>query len=627
MTQDKGALQPSEPLGKMCQFKAYHETVKGGVPSSQPISDPFGKVNNHDDDSTYALVIKRTFEENKPTKTCLQVNSPLILEAFRKVIQSYAPVPSDFNSPLELSNPFQMLAHYWDELDEYRHQVEDAESREHLDLLFEFMEHEIKPDRDRALKMLQKNQIAYENAWFIYRPGEILYIEMMGEPWLLACKKTAYDEDEESGPYFQVYCQYTDHNGTFAGDAEHLFTMVQRDKFPAEDPVHITDLPVYPLRFAVNRDDSLEQRLTARGQRFLALQNCYTASYDGPAEWLKKPPSSYYKSSPCSFRGVWLPYTDSGRVVLDRKTFSEDHRLGQAQVKLAQPKPWLCPPFTIGYSLGRKQWSRLLVDNISDVDWNEDAWDDLVLPDTEKLLLRSLITSHEFSRQPRDLTKQKGKGLVILLHGTPGSGKTLTAETAAEGTKKALISTSVGELNRDSSVFSGSAAFVRELRKCLQYATTWQAVVLLDEADVFLEARRDNSSDRNSLVATFLKELEYFGGIVFLTTNRVKSFDIAMKSRIHLSLGYHPPEAEVRERIWHHYLKAIPEGMSDVSAESAMSKLVVPKLNGREIANVINTARTMARFENTPLKLSHLEKVLKVHEKFDESLLNGTWSV
>ncbi|KAI1498903.1 P-loop containing nucleoside triphosphate hydrolase protein [Biscogniauxia marginata] len=621
MTQDSNALQPSEPVGEKCQFKAYHETVKGGVPSSEPISDPFGKLSARDNDSAYALVIKRTFEENKPKKTTLQVNSPHILAAFRSVIKSYIPVPSDFNSPLELKGPFQMLAHYWDDLYEYRHLVEDVESREHLDLLFEFMEHEIKPDRDRALKMLQKNQIAYENAWFIYRPGEILYTEKMGEPWLLECQKIAYDENPEIGPYISVFCKYTGHNGTIAGDAERTIRMIQREKFPAENPVHIKELPVYPRKF-VEQDDSLERHLTARGQKFLAFKNCHTASYEGPAEWLKEPPFDYYDMSPCNFQGVWLPYIDSGRVVLDRKTFYEDHKLGQARVKLAHPKPWLCPPLTIGYSLSRKQWSQLLVDNIGDVDWNQSAWDELVLPDTEKLLLRSLITSHEYSQQPRDLMKQKGKGLVILLHGTPGSGKTLTAETAAEGTKKALVSTSVGELNKDSSVLTGSAAFERELRKCLRYATTWQAVVLLDEADVFLEARTDNSSDRNALVATFLKELEYFGGIVFLTTNRVKSFDIAMKSRIHLSLGYQPPELDVRRRIWHHYLKAVPVGSSEVDPESAIDQLTAPALNGREIANMINTARTMARFEGTPLKLSHLETVLKVREKFDDSFRN-----
>lgn len=37
---------------------------------------------------------------------------------------------------------------------------------------------------------------------------------------------------------------------------------------------------------------------------------------------------------------------------------------------------------------------------------------------------------------------------------------------------------------------------------------------------------------RNSLVATFLRLLEYHSGVLFLTTNRVKAFDEAFLSRV-----------------------------------------------------------------------------------------------
>lgn len=194
----------------------------------------------------------------------------------------------------------------------------------------------------------------------------------------------------------------------------------------------------------------------------------------------------------------------------------------------------------------------------------------------------------------------------------------------------------------------GSAAFEKELKKVLQYATIWQAVVLLDEADVFLEARKDSANpDRNALVAgklptllpssyhgrtsklkflVFLRELEYFGGIVFLTTNRVASFDVAMKSRIHLSLSYTPPEIEVRRRIWLHCLGNVPVTAREIDVDSTVGFLVKAKLNGREIANAVNTARTLARFDGAPLKLSHIETVLEVRQSFDESLKNGKFA-
>lgn len=62
------------------------------------------------------------------------------------------------------------------------------------------------------------------------------------------------------------------------------------------------------------------------------------------------------------------------------------------------------------------------------------------------------------------------------------------------------------------------------------------AVVLLDEADVFLEERDMKDLNRNALVSVFLRALEYYNGIVILTSNRVGTFDEAFKSRIQLAL-------------------------------------------------------------------------------------------
>jgi SpoVK/Ycf46/Vps4 family AAA+-type ATPase len=62
-------------------------------------------------------------------------------------------------------------------------------------------------------------------------------------------------------------------------------------------------------------------------------------------------------------------------------------------------------------------------------------------------------------------------------------------------------------------------------------AERWKAVLLLDEADVYLSQQ---SHDRlyNSLVLVFLRKLEYYEGIMFLTTNRLKDFDEAILSRL-----------------------------------------------------------------------------------------------
>ena len=117
-------------------------------------------------------------------------------------------------------------------------------------------------------------------------------------------------------------------------------------------------------------------------------------------------------------------------------------------------------------------------------------------------------------------------------------GKTLSAESIAEHLKRPLLSVSSGSLG------DSAADLERKLAETLELARTWRAVVLIDEADVFLEvrlraadatdaqSRRDMDIARNSLVAVFLRALERHCGVLILTTNRIKSFDEAFLSRI-----------------------------------------------------------------------------------------------
>jgi hypothetical protein len=81
-----------------------------------------------------------------------------------------------------------------------------------------------------------------------------------------------------------------------------------------------------------------------------------------------------------------------------------------------------------GYYPSLKTWGRFFIDHITDPEWAPNALDALILPDAPKKVISSLVSSHKFPERTVDQQELKGKGLVCLLHGTPGSGKTLTAE-------------------------------------------------------------------------------------------------------------------------------------------------------------------------------------------------------
>lgn len=92
-------------------------------------------------------------------------------------------------------------------------------------------------------------------------------------------------------------------------------------------------------------------------------------------------------------------------------------------------------------------------------------------------------------------------------------GKPTTAEGVAERFNKPLFQITCGDL--------GSTAKEVEDALSINFSLVnrWGCILLLDEADVFLASRRREDFTRNGLVAAFLRVLEYYAGILFLTTN------------------------------------------------------------------------------------------------------------
>ncbi|KAK4154462.1 hypothetical protein C8A00DRAFT_32743 [Chaetomidium leptoderma] len=204
----------------------------------------------------------------------------------------------------------------------------------------------------------------------------------------------------------------------------------------------------------------------------------------------------------------------------------------------------LLPRRVVAYAFRERRFVMLDVRSLKNLPTTDDVFSDLQIDPSHKMMVTSLVKSHldkQAAQRLRpsaslnqDLIRGKGAGLVILLHGVPGVGKTATAEAVAQANKKPLFAITCGDLGFTPTEVEES------LKDIFRLAHNWDCVLLLDEADIFLSRRELGDLKRNALVSVFLRVLEYYSGILFLTTNRVGTLDEAFKSRIHVSL-YYPP--------------------------------------------------------------------------------------
>lgn len=103
-------------------------------------------------------------------------------------------------------------------------------------------------------------------------------------------------------------------------------------------------------------------------------------------------------------------------------------------------------PTVMAYNLQEKIWRVLFVDRVTDIMWNKQAFKDLVVDPKTKELVQAVVMKQLNATQSTDFVTGKGNGLIMLLHGAPGTGKTFTAEGVAEFAEKPLLRVTCGDV-------------------------------------------------------------------------------------------------------------------------------------------------------------------------------------
>ncbi|RYN25880.1 hypothetical protein AA0115_g7514 [Alternaria tenuissima] len=645
---DKKDEEPCEPGMKSGLKHLYSgkEDKKGRFQWQEEIPEDIGDPVENDETAKWALLVRNVKVYGDPRRVLsihsVVVQSPLLKKLLAGVLKNYPGVTVGLNR-LEFQGKFEPLIHRWAELQDAIAKLgDDTEDKRttkaHAELLQEILTKEFKTMIDTSQDMKSKKVMTYEHLWTLFQPGATVFARQDGKKTAMTLVETKYGVDCNGVPCFWLTCKYVDWDGAKFGSNKINLSISVYTGTRA-----ITSLRVYPIEFHPE-GEAIRARLIERGAKAETLAGPNYRAYQGVAwrqgqfgnkdkynvkgrividtyGWNRFNPAQAIYVTPLNQKDPTPPpppgqydegeeeecqefedEDDSG-MPIDGAFADEDD--AAKHPPLTTEQKLICSPLLRGYSLKNKLWLNFFVNCVKDIEWQTDAFDRLVLPKNQKELILGFTESQRKFRDTfDDVIEGKGKGMIILLCGPPGVGKTLTSESVAEEMKVPLYMMSAGDLGFDPRKVEG------KLQDILEMCSRWNAVLLLDEADVFLEQRSLHELERNKLVSIFLRVLEYYEGTMFLTTNRVQTFDPAFQSRIHISLDYPGLTIDSRKTVWKNFLDSSSQEHTIDKAQ--LVELARMDLNGRQIKNILKIARLLASRKEEKLSREHITVTMDV---------------
>jgi len=562
----------------------------------------------------------------------LIVQSPWLKDALGEHILDGYPGICCSLKRLEFEAPFRPFVHRWSKFLKFRNRTDlDETMKEHIELLYGILRAELKDVIKTLEDYVDIGMVTFDHVWTIFQPGDIVFARShQGSAMALKLRSGRYVETR-CGMVYQLTADAVDWNGDHFGRSTERLIIAE-----FLGMTEILGMSAFPISFHP-QEENIRKLLIQRGQTFEELAGCHYMEYNGLAvTWDKE--------------GKEVPTSCSGRIIVDSKTFRQyspqyigyiellaakeglpepecatksravddtnfdkyifgmQNETETKRLRLTEELQLICCPRVRGFSLKKKQWLLFYIDNIKPIKFNENAFASLVLPEDQKELILSFAESQAINQAIfDDVISGKGRGHITLLSGPPGVGKTLTAESVAEHMKAPLYMMSAGDLGVNPDQVE------RKLTNVLEMIAKWRAVLLIDECDVFLEARSAHDLERNKLVSIFLRVLEYYEGILFLTTNRADNIDTAFQSRIHISMAYAELTTSARRSIWANFMKGL--GVQQEWRENDLDELAVVELNGRQIKNVLKSAALLSARRKEPLGRKYVDMVMAIERR------------
>ena len=548
---------PEADPGMITEVKNLYQGKKdsdGKRPWVEQYPDDLDDPVENERSARYALLIRNVKSYEGKRKTDIDsiiIQSPLIRDALKKVLDNYPGITTGLDR-MKIKPNFEAFVHRWPKLRTAIAKATDPATKSHLQLLHDVLEAELADDIKARDDLLAHKAIDFHRLWMIFEPGSTVFSTNLGQPCAALLDRGSYSSDQ-CGAYFYLRCNFLQWDGKKFGSA---VTGYKIREFEGTCP--ISQLTAFPMHFHPD-EKNITAKLIARGKEFERLSGYHFKAYKGLAigkglqdrpvafnvnsriiidtyAWNRfQPNDQIYVGGMISAKTSKTtnePVTESGTTSpagddedeeyedcdTDDEEYDEDYDdypiealddLGALREALNQDdKPMKARPLTDGqlllctntlrgYSLKDKKWLTLFLECVQEIKWNDHAFDRLVLPENQKELVLALTESQRDNRNTfEDMIQGKGMGMIMLLSGPPGVGKTLTAEAVAENMKAPLYMMSAGDLGTDADDVETN------LSNVLEMCTKWGAVLLLDEADVFLEQRTTHDLERNKLVSS-----------------------------------------------------------------------------------------------------------------------------
>ncbi|KAJ0314578.1 hypothetical protein Brms1b_006733 [Colletotrichum noveboracense] len=499
--------------------------------------------------------------------------------------------------------PFHQFFWRWEAFEKAVADEEDEQVKKILTILRSIVKRELAGAFAVSKELISHGMITYDYLWTLFAPGEVIYSDCRfdGDRFFVLEGHTNNTDPSK----VELWLNYVNCSGDDFGVA------VQSEYIPRFRGTRpINSLRLYPAKYH-DEFDGVQKRLIERGRKFASLVGKHYKAYR--PDRLDNPSAEI-------------------RVMVDTDYDRRSGGVGAPQIR----------SYMTG-QLIRVNAENFEVDRIHDIEWNTKPFESLVLPDGYKELILAFVESQVKDNDNFDdiingkgtlefphvflYANLPGGGLVALLAGAPGVGKTLTAESVAEKIQAPLFKMELGEYNEDDPDHydtpphrdrrpGGRSVAIRvqhrrgDIAGAFELAARWGAVLLIDECDAYLEQRSDSSSQRNKLVSRFLRELEYYPSLLFLTTNREKSLDPAVHSRVHLTINYPALDEPSRQKVWMTFLAKTGSELSNEEL-AALSSI---EIDGRKIRNIVKTASIMARRDGRSVRFDDIRKVMKITE-------------